>query len=217
MNELSTTSKRHNTFSFVLLLLTLITGVAFPVVGRWGSIKALGFELAWLSLGIIWLIHRVWAILFGRLVQDKKGGSSAVKHWAITLLAFISIVSACILGGVLGSNLRIQEVKRAIDAGLREDCLKLLAAWPVKDDRIQDFELAYDQLPPSIRMLTPVYVCNDRLNDPSVPAHIGLCKNGWGGFAFGIRVFRIDEDAQLLKEGERQRIAAGVYIWWLGT
>ena len=73
MNELSTTSKRHNTFSFVLLLLTLITGVAFPVVGHWGSIKAWGFELAWLSLGIIWLIHRIWAILFGRLVQDKKG------------------------------------------------------------------------------------------------------------------------------------------------
>ena len=217
MNERSATTKLHNSISLALMLLTLIACISCPVIGRWGSFKAVGLLLAWLSLGLIWLIHRVWAILFGRLVQDKKGGFSAVKPWAITLLASVSIVSACILGGVLGSNLRIHELKKAIAAGFREDCLKLLADWPVKNDRMQDFELAYAQLPPSIRMLTPAYVCNDRLNDPSIPAHIDLCKNGWGGFALGIRVFRNDEDAQLLTEGERQRIAAGVYIWWQGT
>jgi hypothetical protein len=69
-------------------------------------------------------------------------------------------------------------------------------------------------------MLSPAYVINEDIDDTNIPPNIGVCKNGFGGFAAGIRVFRNDEDADKLKAYYRctcERVAPGVYIWWQDT
>lgn len=116
--------------------------------------------------------------------------------------------------------MRAHEIQRSVDAGLREDCLQLLLNWPVKEDRIFNSDPEFAKLPASIRMLTPVYVTNDSIDSPDLPPNVGLCKNGFGGFAMGVRVFRNDQDANKFKNntvGGCQRIVPGVYYWWHPT
>jgi hypothetical protein len=135
---------------------------------------------------------------------------------------------AAALGTRIGKALCDREVRRAVAAGLRDDCEQLLRQWSFKDDIIFDSATEYAKLPPSIRMLTPVYVVNDSLADTNTVPNLGLCKNGAGGFAGGIRVFRNDHEAELFidhwrrnfelgKDFTYQRIAAGVYYWWQNT
>lgn len=70
-------------------------------------------------------------------------------------------------------------------------------------------------------MLEPAYVTNGSLvpNAPQTP-NIGICKNGFGGFAIGILVFRTDDDAEAFRRewhGRCERVAPGVYLCWHST
>jgi len=138
----------------------------------------------------------------------------------------ISVASYC--GDTIGKTLCFGEVWAAVDAGLREDCLNLLLNWPVKDDRIGDWGPEYSNLPASIKMLAPAYVLNASMDDTSLPPNIGICKNGFGGFAWGIRVFRSDQDAarfvavlqrtlEIGRDFRCERTTPGIYFWWMGT
>jgi hypothetical protein len=122
----------------------------------------------------------------------------------------------------------VHEIQTSVDAGLREDCVKLLLNWPVKDDRIYNLDPEFSRLPSSIKIFAPVYVINENIDDTNIPPNIGLCKNGFGGFALGIRVFRSDKDAdkfitymkttaQINRDFGCQRVALGVYCWWRDT
>jgi hypothetical protein len=144
------------------------------------------------------------------------------------LVSVVALWVAGQLGSIIGNALRLREIRAAADAGLREDCMQLLHNWPVKDDRIGDWDAAFTRLPHSITMLSPAYVINERVDDSSVPPNIGICKNGFGGFAFGVRVFRNDQDAdKFINDMKRtmrigrdfgyQRVASGIYYWWEDT
>jgi len=215
MNKFFVSTQKHLAFSVVLICLLLIASISIPVVGRWGSFRASGVELTVLVIWIAWVIHAGW--MLSRQNRAHSGRVYLVaKIFGSILVSAVAIWVACLLGGVIGQTLRLHEVKAAVDAGLPEDCLKLLYNWPIKDDRIENYSSEYLKLPSSIRMLAPAYVSNDHLDDTNTPPNIGLCKNGWGGFALGIRVFQNDE-AKNLKTGECLRVAPGVYIWWQDT
>lgn len=216
MREQSIAYKKHLIVSVVLICLFLIASISFPVVGRWGSFRASGIELTMLVIWIVWIIHAGWSLSRLTLAHSGRVYLSA-KIFGAVFASAIAIWVACLLGGAIGQALRLHEVRAAVDAGLQEDCLNLLHNWPVKDDRIEDYSSEYVKLPASIKMLAPAYVSNDHLDDTSIPPNIGLCKNGWGGFALGIRVFQSDEDAKKLKVGEGIRVAPGIYIWWQDT
>ncbi len=124
----------------------------------------------------------------------------------------------------VGGVRRHYEVQAAIDAGLHADCMQLMKNWSTKKtnrffkDRIFSGDPEYAKLPASIRMLSPFYVTKDWTDMPNWPTNIGLCKDGFGGFAMGVRVFNNDQDANKLKSlFDCQRVANGVYIWWQGT
>ena len=108
-------------------------------------------------------------------------------------------------------------VQPAVSAGLYKDCMQLLQNWPTSQDRIFSSDSNFDELPASIKMLEPEYVANSMCGGPP---NIGICKNGFGGFSKGIRVFRTDEDAMKFSTntvGSYTRIAPGIYIWWHPT
>jgi len=113
---------------------------------------------------------------------------------------------------------RNREIRQAIDQGLYADCIALLDHWPSKHSRIF---LGDVPLPRSIVEFHPAYITNDAIDYPGLgPPNIGLCKNGFGGFAEGIRIFRSDEDAQkciAARGAFVQRIAPGIYYWCEST
>jgi hypothetical protein len=77
-------------------------------------------------------------------------------------------------------------------------------------------------------MLSPGYVIKESSVFTNLAPSVGICTDGFGGFAKGIRVFANDQDADKfiadmnagMKTGEDfgyQRIVAGVYYWWQDT
>jgi len=209
-------SKKQYYFSATLILLCLIASIFSPIIGRWGALRSIGIELIVLTLWVIWCAHAVCIQLRRDRFIGKRWFCRA-KFVTVVFASVIGIWAASMLGGVIGKALRLHEIRAAMDSGLREDCLKLLHDWPVNGKRIYNYDSEFSKLPNSIKMLSPVYVLNEHLNDAIVPPNIGICKNGWGGFALGIRVFQSDEDANKLKSGNRERIAPGIYIWWQDT
>jgi len=209
-------SKKQYFFSAALMFLCLVASISIPIIGRWGSLRSFGIELFVLATWIIWGVHVVCMQLKWGCISCKRV-FCWIKIVAVVLASVIAILTAGVFGGVIGKALRLHEIRAAMDSGLREDCLKLLHDWPVNGKRIYNYDSEFSKLPNSIKMLSPVYVLNEHLNDAIVPPNIGICKNGWGGFALGIRVFQSDEDANKLKSGNRERIAPGIYLWWQDT
>jgi hypothetical protein len=112
------------------------------------------------------------------------------------------------------------EIRKAVQAGLQNDCVRLLEHWPFKQEMIDSSNSEYLKLPASIRMLEPAYVENESLDFTNYPPNIGICKNGFGGFSRGIRVFKTDaaaNDYSKVTIGGNHRIAPGVYYWWHPT
>ena len=204
-------------FSGMFVTLFLVLVAYAEIEGRWFPLylSCMVAQLLALVVWLIWISHLIWLLsrrppIFGRRIPPWAGFLGGV------LVLFVAFqVGRQTLGIV-----RVHETRKAIDAGLRDDCMKLLLNWPVKDDRIEDFDPEFAKLPASIRMFEPTYVKNDMINEPDLPPNIGLCKNGFGGFAMGVRVFRSDQDAkkyEIATEGECERIAPCVYIWWHST
>lgn len=196
-------------FSLTMLCLFFAFGAYGSYEARWGWIFAGLWQ--WLVALLIW---SVWITHLAFMLLKHNSGSS--KRW---LLFVILIVASFVVGGCASGTAQIaraREVRRALDAGLREDCMRLLRDWPAGKVRLSEQDVDYSNLPASIRMLQPVYVTNDSISDTDIPPNIGICKNGFGGFADGVRVFKNDEDAGLFKSktvGRCERIAPGVYFW----
>ena len=227
MSRQATENKKERPVSVLLICLFLIASISFPIVGRWGSFRAFQIELMALVIWIVWIIHLGW-ILSRRILAHSGRIHLWTKIFGAVLASVIAVWVACLVGSIIGKALRYNEIKTAVDAGLQGDCMKLLINWPVKNDRIEDFDPEFSRLPSSIKMFAPAYVLNANVDDKNIPPNIGLCKNGFGGFAFGIRVFRNDQDAgkfitdmestmEIGKDFECHRIASGVYYWWQDT
>jgi len=215
MTEQTHTYKIARVFSVMLIVLFLISFAYAGIVARWESLSGiLWYPLSFL-VWLIWLIHFVWLSSRHPPVFGKR-----LSPWVGLLSGIVLFIIAIKGAGQLGDIVRTHEVQKALDAGLREDCLKLLDKWPTNESRIITIE-EYAKLPTSIKMLSPiVYVENNNIDYPSLPPNVGICKNGWGGFAMGIRIFRSDADANTFKAntiGDCERIAPGVYFWWHPT
>ena len=67
--------------------------------------------------------------------------------------------------------------------------------------------------PKSIRLFNPVYVTIE--DHPFLPRSIGLCKNGFGGFHMGLRVFH--EDPGITESSDHVLVAPRIYLWIVET
>ena len=192
-----------------LFLVLLALG---SVNSRWGALFSGVAE--WLLAVLLWF---VW---IGQLVWMFARRRRRWTRWLVLCgLALGSLVAGKCASGV-GGWVRAREIRRSVDAGLHRDCMRLLRNWPAKDDTIFRPDPEFAKLPASIQMLKPAYVEKNRFQSEEIPPNVGLCKNGFGGFAMGVRVFRSDQDATKFKAmtyGGCQRIAPGVYFWWHPT
>ena len=195
-------------FLFVLLALA-------SVLGRWGTLNKLYLMLPAICIWVVLLL----TIL--RPIQNKPNSKDKRRRIFVKFVA--SVVLFCVLLLICSQLAKLVikiEIQKSISMGLRNDSLQLVAAWPSKADRVYITDKEYLSFPASIRALKPIYVSNDKLTSTNLPVCVSLCKNGFGGFAAGIRVFETDADAQMVIKitGDRtERIAQGVYLWWQGT
>lgn len=147
---------------------------------------------------------------------------------AIIVASLFAIVTALQFGGVFGRAIYFHEIHMAVSAGLQENCMQLVRDWPSDDDRIYSIDPAYKNLPNSIKMLKPGYIVKEKDESTNSLPSIGICTDGFGGFAVGVRVFQNDYDAQkYIAEAKTQmrighefgykQVAPGVYYWWQGT
>ena len=77
----------------------------------------------------------------------------------------------------------------AVGAGLQENCMQLARDWPSDGDRIYSSDPVYKQLPDGIKFLKPGYVLREKSESTNSLPSIGICTDGFGGFAVGVRVF----------------------------
>ncbi len=113
---------------------------------------------------------------------------------------------------------RTQFIENAAEAGLAADCVGLLTRYQndarMKKDgylRIFPEDLEFATLPKSVLMLEPVYVILEWR-----PRNVGICKNGFGGFSAGVRVFAdekevMDPSDPNMGAGKSERIAPQIY------
>ncbi len=217
-------SKKSILISGVLLVLFLIVRADANIAARWNTFAGFTRDLTAFGIWIIWVIHLRWMLLKNRPVAGKK-----VRRWAGFLGGLLASVVASSLVAGLGQAradaLRTREIQMAVDAGLREDCLQLMLHWPIKESRLERENPAFDKLPASIRMLPLVYVTYESIDIKDALPSVGLCTDGWAGFARGVRVFKSDQDAAKLgfdpsdnnANGGCRRIAPGVYYCWDST
>jgi hypothetical protein len=212
-----TVAQTVKAFLSVLLVCLSLENIFYAHIGRWGSFAGAG---AWLASLLFWIMGIAF---FGSFLLGQVFKRNLYRWGAFFGGAFMCAVAyhiASKIGSVREEQLCAQEISKAVDAGLKNDCMKLLSAWPVKDESIDPSTPAFSRLPVSVRMLAPVYVENEPLDSAGLPPNIGICKNGWGGFAYGVRVFRNDEDATNFAVhtiGGYRRVAPGVYYWWHPT
>jgi hypothetical protein len=198
---------------FVALIAALVVEAA--VESRWGAIfSGVGAGLMAFVIWLIWMVHFICPL-------TKKPRMVGVGM--AILLAFVLGVFVFYAAGKVSGMFRTmalqREIQPAINAGLYQDCMRLLQSWPANQDRIFSSDTNFAELPASVKMLEPfAYVEFDKFTD--LPPNIGICKNGFGGFATGVRVFRTDDDAMNFSTntcGGYHRIAPGVYYWWHPT
>ncbi len=202
-------------FSGALISLFLITLGYANILGRWGAVGGAFVGLFAILVGVIWCGHLMWILARW---TPPPGNKIPPLVW------FLGTVLASIIAGTIVSHagrlVRAHEIQKAVDAGLYKDCQPLLLNWPSKEEMILYYDPVFAKLPASIKMLKPVYVENDNIEDTNLPPNVGICKNGFGGFCMGVRVFRNDQDASIFATntiGGCERVAPGVYYWWHPT
>ncbi len=203
--------------SATLVSASLLVWIYGMISSRWESFSSIPIFLVGISIWIIWVTHLGWIS-----VQEARKHRTQIGFFifffGFLFVGFIAFVIAWGVGLTAGRMLCVREVRRAVNAGLRNDCLKLLQNWPTKDDRIGHLKPEYSDLAPSIRMLSPMYVINDHIDNTNIPPNIGICKNGFGGFVCGVRVFQNDEDASNYfapaSQYDHERVAPGIYALW---
>ena len=207
---------RQNIISAVLVTASLITWIYAIVSNRWEAGSFLPF-LAGIGIWFFWVVH-LGGISIQQARKHRTVFGGIILFFCVLFGAFIVFIVVWLLSLGAGRAMCIHDVQKAVDAGLRNDCLKLLQNWPTKDDRIYRSQPEFSKVAPSIQMLSPVYVKYDYIDDTNIPPSIGICKNGFGGFVCGIRVFQNDEDATNYfsppSQYDHDRVAPGIYALW---
>ena len=142
-----------------------------------------------------------------------------VRLIAAVVVSATLVIGAAVASPEVGRWRREHEVRSALHAGLAHDCMIAFARFESDPDmkqyghrRIFVGSEEFASLPDSIREFKPVYVVfEDKPFGSDMPRNIGLCKNGFGGFAIGVRVFLTDEEPP--ETLWKKRVAPGVYLW----
>jgi hypothetical protein len=200
-------------FSLLLILSVIALDSESSVESRWGAMFSgvFAFFEAFV-LWFLWIAHFVWLLS----KQPRILGVGKAIPVALVLGVLVFFVAGKI-GGQFEATALKRDIQPAVDAGLYKDCMQLLQNWPTNRYELDFSDPDFTNLPTSIKMLEPAYVGKSIYGDPP---NIGICKNGFGGFAMGIRVFRTDEDAIQFSHntrGDYLRVASGIYIWWHPT
>ena len=210
--------KKNILFSSVLLCLSLSAIIYGDIIDRWPELfGSLLIYLTGFILWLVWIFHLGWMVLWRRPEHGRRIRFAAEFLGAI-LGSIVLFVLTVELGRVVATELRHHDIRMAVNAGLRNDCLNLLHNWPVTNDVINMDDPAFAKLPQSIKMLSPVDIYNDVIDDTNTPPNIGVCWDGFGGF-YGTRVFLNDDDAKKLEASMGnamcacERVAPGVYFW----
>jgi hypothetical protein len=181
-----------------------------------------GFANPWCNIGyLMFLALAAYGMAFTATVVLAIGVITSPRRlpWVVGLLVSCAAVAIAqyAANGIARAS-RKREVRKALDAGLERDCRITFAAYQAdprleKDGYIRVFRDSneFESLPASIRMLNPIYVTvEDHPFGSDMPANVGLCKNGFGGFAFGVRVFVDGENTP--EEFSSEKITPTVYV-----
>ncbi len=175
------------------------------VAGRWNAPIPL-----MVTLGIYIAAAIVFLFLMIAMITSTK---RSVFAWSSVLFALF-IVGAAIFAHERAAAIRHSEISNAIDAGLATDCQSVVRDHRDHPELINDGYVRifpgtpeFDSLPNSIREFDPVYVTIEKFPD----LNVGLCKNGWGGFHMGVRVFADPPDVPASLR--RQPITPTIYVW----
>jgi hypothetical protein len=193
-----------------LIVLAVFCIVYAGFVDPWRNIGALFIAMAGYGLAMLGITVMVVSAI----------ASSRRLPWIVGILLSCAAVGiAQYADNAIAQVFRESEVRKALDAGLENDCRILFAEYQA-DPRLEEggyiriFRNSdeFNTLPASIRMLHPIYVTIEAHRSGSgMPANIGLCKNGFGGFAFGVRVFVDGENVP--ETFWSQQITSTVYLW----
>ncbi len=213
-------SRKNILFSAALLCLSLGIFIYADIVYRWSdALDTMPFDLAGFVLWLVWISHLGW-MLFKRSPEHRKWKRSLIEFFGAIFGSMILFVLVGSIENFIVNQLRLHDIRMAVNAGLRNDCINLLHNWPVTNDVIDSgMDPSFAKLPQSIQMLGPLDVYNNKSEDTNIPSNIGICMDGLGGMFYGVRVFQNDEDAKKLAAslGERmftcERAAPGVYLW----
>lgn len=213
--------KKSILLSTALLCLSLGTFIYAAIVDRWPAFSLEPFivDLIGFILWLVWIFHLGW-MLARRPPEHSERKRFPGKFFGAILGSMALFMLVLKIGSFIADELRLHDIRMAVNAGLRNDCLNLLHNWPVTNNVIDAFDVdpSFSKLPQSIKMLRPVNVYNEKFDDTNIPPNIGVCVNGFGGF-YGIRVFQNDDDAKKLEAtmgnlmDACERVAPGVYFW----
>lgn len=192
------------------ILLSIVSFVIAGLNGSWHSLlTAVAYMIAY-SLAVLGLL--IFAA--GAFASDRP------LRWIVLIIGGVMIVGgAHYVSIAIAREMRDRDIQRALDAGLESDCRAIFAAFHgdprFKEEgylRVFRDSKEFDSLPASIRMFNPVYVTiEDHPFNSDMPPNVGLCKNGFGGFAFGVRV--LIEDKDFPEPFWKKRVSKSVYLW----
>jgi len=214
-------SRKNILFSAALLCLSLGTFIYDDIVYRWSdALDTLPFDLTGFVLWLVWIFHLGW-MLFRRPSEHRKRQRCLIEFFGAIFGSMILFVLVGSIENFVVKELCLHDIRMAVNAGLRNDCLKLMQHWPDTNNVIESFDMdpVFSKLPQSIQMLKPGCVFNKAINDTNYPPNMGVCMDGLGGTFYGVRVFQNDDDAKKLEAsyGNQmdtcERVAPGVYLW----
>jgi hypothetical protein len=187
------------------------------VVARWNSPNIVYYYL----IGIVVYIYamvRIWKLSKHYYSLFRVNILRVACFFAVICLSSISLRYS----GWLGRNIRDKEISVAIAMGLESDGIFMIENWPVDHRRIFPSHPEWNIIPDSIKSLNPVYVTISREEDVDSihPPNIGICMNGFAGFAAGLRVYATVEAAQQSVNtymGKHTVVTETVYVWFHPT
>ncbi len=201
-------------------LILTFAGSAFILAIYW-LLKA-GFDYPWRSIAAITLFAAAYGSAIGAITLLAIGTITSSRRlpWIAGLLVFCTAIAiAQFASNAIAQASRESETQQALEAGLENDCRVVFAKYQhdrelEKDGHVRIFPGSneFNSLPLSIRMFNPIYITiEDHPFGSDIPPNIGLCKNGFGGFAFGVRVFM--DDKNIPEPFWRKQLSSTVYLW----
>jgi hypothetical protein len=168
---------------------------------------------------VIWCTYVFAGVLFVSLIIGAAS-SKRRRDFIVALILFgLLFIGATLFSRRAAASRRNAEIWEAIANGLSTDCEAVFTAYLSHPDlkrhgfiRIFPGSQEFDSLPSSIKTFGRVYVTiEDKPYRSDQPPNIGLCKNGFGGFHMGLRVFRTPP--KIVASSQREPFTPTIDLW----